>query len=146
MQNTFRRRLIFILLAASAIWVFLWYTHSLVERLENSSRRNCETIARLWAGVQYPLSVVGDNSGIMSCTVCGYPAEAVPGCSDRESLYCSFCGETTLFMKTYRFLPSERQDLIMSTRRLFADVVQRLDFPTIFADRQGYPQIRDADE
>lgn len=143
MQNTFRRRLVFILLSAAAIWIFLWYTHSLVDRLNHTSRRNCETIAKLWAGVQYPLSIVGDESGIMSCTVCGYPEEPPPGSASRDSLLCSRCQDTTLFIRTFRLMPDERQDIIISTRRLFADIVQRLDFPTVFSDLRGYPQIVD---
>lgn len=143
MHNTFRRRLVFILLASVSIWIFLWYTHSLVERLNNSSRRNCETIARLWAGVQYPLSVVGDSSGIMSCSVCGSPGEYAAGGPARDSLYCVSCEETTLFIRTWRLLPAEREDIIVSTRRLFAEIVDRLDFPTIFSDAYGYPQIVD---
>ena len=143
MHNTFRRRLVFILLASVSIWVFLWYTHSLVERLNDSDRRNCETIARLWAGVQYPLSMVGDSSGIMSCTVCGSPYEAPFVAAERESLFCSSCGKTTLFIRTLRLRPAERQDIIVSTSRLFADVVNRLEFPTIVSDGNGYPQIVD---
>ena len=143
MHNTFRRRLVFILMASVSIWVFLWYTHSLVERLEESGRKNCETIARLWAGVQYPLSMIGDSSGIMSCTICGSPSEFPYSSVDRESLFCTPCGETTLFIRTLRLLPAEREDIVFSTRRLFADVVNRLDFPTIFSDRYGYPQIVD---
>lgn len=143
MHNTFRRRLVFILLALVTVWVFLWYTHSLVERLNRSDRKNCETIARLWAGVQYPLSIVGDDSGIMSCTVCGSPASIHRAISDRDSLFCSACGEKTLFIRTLRLLPEERQSIIDSTRRLFADIVNRLDFPTVFSDKSGYPQIVD---
>lgn len=143
MHNTFRRRLAFILLASVSIWIFLWYTHSLVDRLNDSDRRNCETIARLWAGVQYPLSVVGDGSGIMSCTVCGSPAESPFTSADRDSLFCSSCEEKTLFIRTLRLLPAEREDIIISTRRLFAEVVNRLDFPTIFSDVSGHPQIVD---
>lgn len=141
MHNTFRRRLVFIILAALSIWVFLLYTHSLVDRLESASRRNCETIARLWAGVQYPLSMIGDPQGIMSCTVCGSPGEFHG--QESELRFCSACGDTTLYIRTARLLPEEREDIIVSTRRLFADVVNRLDFPTIFSDKYGHPQIVD---
>ncbi len=51
------------MLATMVIWAFLWYSHSVVEKLNRTSRRNCETIARLWAGVQYPLSLVGAPEG-----------------------------------------------------------------------------------
>ncbi len=143
MHNTFRRRLAFILLASVSIWIFLWYTHSLVDRLNDSDRRNCETIARLWAGVQYPLSMIGDSTGIMSCTVCGTPTESPFATDDRDSLFCPVCEEKTLFIRTLRLLPAEREDIIITTRRLFADVVNRLDFPTVFSDGSGHPQIVD---
>jgi len=143
MHNTFRRRLVLIVAAACASWVFLWYTHSLVDRLNNASRRNCETIARLWAGVQYPLSVVGDGSKILSCSRCGNPGGLVSEYGESESMFCSVCSESTLFIPTSRLLVEERHDLIVSTRRLFGDIASRLDFPTIFSDEIGYPQIAD---
>lgn len=143
MHNTFRRRLIFILLAALAIWVFLWYTYSLVERLSRDSRRNCETIALLWAGVQYPLSVVSDQRGLMTCSECGhseFPGQ-IPVAEERR--YCPVCGDTTTFIRTDRLLPEEREDITRSTRHLFSEIVNRLDFPTIFVDSRGTPQIVD---
>jgi two-component system, sporulation sensor kinase D len=143
MHNTFRTRLLFAVFSIIAIWGFLWYTHSLVERLNRSARNNAQAIARLWAGVQYPLSIFGDQTGIMSCTVCGDPLKkAVPG-SPEESLYCPVCDDTTRFIETSRLLPWEREAVVLSTRMLFADLVQRLDFPTIFSDRRGNPQIVD---
>lgn len=141
MHNTFRRRIVFILFASITIWVFLWYTHNLVNKLNRSSRRDCETIAWLWAGVQYPLSVVGDNSGIMSCTECGYPVERQDYSVESDSLFCPECGVTRRFLHTARLLPGEEVEVVDFTRRLFGELVGRLDFPTIFADRENRPQI-----
>ena len=131
----------FILLASIAIWVFLWYTHDLVSKLNKSNKRDCETIAWLWAGVQYPLSIVGNEEGIMSCTVCGQPGERTSTVTESESLFCSSCGDTTLFIHTERLLPGERTEVTNFTRKLFSDLVRRLDFPTIFADNANNPQI-----
>ena len=141
MNNTFRRRVAFILFASVTIWVFLWYTHDLVNKLNKSNKRDCETIAWLWAGVQYPLSIVGDDSGIMSCTVCGHPTPRSDLSVESESLACPDCSETTLFIHTERLLPEERVEAVDFTRRLFADLVHRLDFPTVFADEENNPQI-----
>ncbi len=143
MQNTFRRRLAFILFAGITIWVFLWYTHDLVDKLESSNRKDCETIAWLWAGVQYPLSVVGDDLGIMSCTVCGFPTARANHSVETDSLFCVNCSETTSHIHTERLLPEERTEVIHFTRKLFGDLVTRLDFPTIFADVDNNPQIVD---
>ncbi len=143
MYNTFRRRIAFILVAAITIWVFIWYTHDLVNKLNKSNRRDCETIAWLWAGVQYPLSVIGETTGIMSCTECGFPVERTDLSLESESLFCPVCADTTRFIHTQRLLPQEREDVIYFTRRLFGDLVHRLDFPTIFADEHGNPQIVD---
>ncbi len=133
--------MIFVLFASITIWVFLWYTHGLVNKLNLSNKKDCETIAWLWAGVQYPLSVVGDESGIMSCTECGHPGERLNLFVESESLFCPFCNDTTLFIHTARLLPRERVEVIDFTRRLFGDLVNRLDFPTIFADMDNNPQI-----
>ena len=141
MHNTFRRRVFFILLATVAIWFFLWYSHSLVERLNQADKQNCETIARLWAGVQYPLSIVGDGSSIMSCSVCGSPYGVATEGFESDSFFCSVCGETRFFIRTDRMLISERNNLVAYTRNLFSDLVSRLRFPTIFSDMNGYPQI-----
>jgi signal transduction histidine kinase len=141
MHNAFRRRIAFVLFAGITIWVFLWYTHDLVSRLNESNRKDCETIAWLWAGVQYPLSVVGDGFGINSCSVCGYPHERNDLSLESEFVFCPVCGDTTLFIHTARLLPQEREEVIDFTRRLFGDLVHRLDFPTIFADVHDSPQI-----
>ncbi len=141
MRNTFRRRLAFILFASITIWVFLWYTHDLVKKLNKSNQKDCETIAWLWAGVQYPLSIVGDESGLMSCTVCGHPAQRTSSIIESESLFCSSCADTTLFIHTQRLLPNEQTRVINFTRGLFRELVNRLDFPTIFADKSNNPQI-----
>jgi len=141
MHNTFRRRIAFILLATIAIWAFLWYTNDLVDKLNQSSRKDCETIARLWAGVQYPLSFIGNSSGLLSCTACGHPEARSNTALESDSLFCPSCSETRLFIHTSRLLPDERDDIIASTRRLFAELVNRLDFPTIFADIDSVPQI-----
>ncbi len=145
MHNTFRRRLLFILFATITIWAFLWYSHSVVEKLNISGRRNCETIARLWAGVQYPLSLMGNPRGILSCSECGNPAGIAPEGTTDSLLFCGFCQDTTRFVVTSRLLPGERQEVLNSTRRLFADVTSRLDFPTVFSDDVGYPQIVDGE-
>jgi signal transduction histidine kinase len=141
MRNVFRRRIVFILFASMAIWVFLWYTHGLLNKLNESNRKDCETIAWLWAGVQYPLSVAGDELGIMSCTRCGYPGKRYEPGVDSESLYCPVCGDTILFIQTQRLLKDERAEVINFTRRLFGDLVNRMEFPTIFADANNNPQI-----
>jgi two-component system, sporulation sensor kinase D len=120
--------------------VFLLYTHDLVNQLNQSSRNRCETIARLWAGVQYPLSFIGNDSGLMSCTVCGNSLERL-NTAESDSLFCSSCEGTERFIHTSRLLPGEREDIVTSTRRLFAELVTRLDFPTIFADADNVPQI-----
>lgn len=121
----------------------MWYTHDLVKKLNQSNRKDCETIAWLWAGVQYPLSVVGDESGIMSCTACGYPIKRLDISLESDSFFCPVCGDTTLFIHTLRLLPEERIKVIDFTRKLFGDLVNRLDFPTIFADENNNPQIVD---
>ncbi len=141
MRNTFRRRIVFILFASMAIWTFLWYTHDLVNKLNESNRKDCETIAWLWAGVQYPLSIAGDELGIMSCNQCGHPGKTFEPGVESEFMYCPVCGDTTLFIHTARLLPQERVEVIDFTRRLFGDLVNRLEFPTIFADANNNPQI-----
>lgn len=143
MHNTFRRRIVFILFASITIWVFLWYTHDMVKKLNRSNSKDCETIAWLWAGVQYPLSIVGDESGIFSCSVCGYPIMRGDSSVESDSLFCPECNDTTPFVHTARLLPEEREEVVDFTRRLFGDLVNRLDFPTIFADAYSNPQIVD---
>ncbi|MCK5034883.1 MAG: HAMP domain-containing histidine kinase [Candidatus Sabulitectum sp.] len=145
MHNTFRRRMAFVLFASIVIWVFLWYSHDLVNKLNQSNKKDCETIAWLWAGVQYPFSIIGDEAGIMSCTVCGYPHERVDLSVERSLLLCPICSDSTVFIHTARLLPAEREEVINFTRRLFGDLVNRLDFPTIFADLDNNPQIADGE-
>ncbi len=145
MHNTFRRRLAFILFASITIWVFLWYKHNLVKELNRSNRKDCETIAWLWAGVQYPLSFVGDESGLFCCSECGFAIRRVDQNLESDSLFCSNCNKNTLFLHTVRLLPEEREEVIQFTQHLFGDLVTRLDFPTIFSDRGGYPQIADGE-
>ncbi|MCK5841170.1 MAG: HAMP domain-containing histidine kinase [Candidatus Sabulitectum sp.] len=145
MHNTFRRRMVFVLFASIVIWVFLWYSHDLVNQLNQSNKKDCETIAWLWAGVQYPFSIIGDEAGVMSCTVCGYPRERIDLSVERSLLFCPICSDSTIFIHTARLLPSEREEVIDFTRRLFGDLVTRLDFPTIFADQDNNPQIADGE-
>ncbi len=133
------------MLATMVIWAFLWYSHSVVEKLNRTSRRNCETIARLWAGVQYPLSLVGAPGGILSCSLCGNPIGTAPEGVADSLLFCEFCSDTTRFVVTSRLMPGERREILVSTRRLFAEVTSRLDFPTVFSDDVGYPQIVDGE-
>ncbi len=89
------------------------------------------------------MSIVGDESGIMSCTECGHPSERLDLSLESESLFCLVCADTTRFIHTVRLLPQERVEAIDFTRRLFGDLVNRLDFPTIFADENNVPQIVD---
>ncbi|MEA3266628.1 MAG: HAMP domain-containing sensor histidine kinase, partial [Candidatus Fermentibacteria bacterium] len=88
---------------------------------------------------------ISDEAGIMSCTVCGYPHERVDLSVERSVLYCPVCTDSTVFIHTARLLPSEREEVINFTRRLFGDLVTRLDFPTIFADLDNNPQIADGE-
>lgn len=141
---TFRRRLLLIVLATLASWILVWYTHTLVERLRHSNRIANETIAWFWAGIQYPLSYIAGREGLSVCTECGYSVSLSEAAQvTRVTNYCPDCRRITVFVYTSELTGEERREVLNISRRLYADLVNRLPYSIIFTDNQGLPQVVD---
>lgn len=124
------------------VWVFFYYSFDLVNRLREARTRSNETIAWFWAGSQVPLSILADMGMLYVCRECGatYPAYSFGGDATVTG-FCKECGRVTK-----RFFVSvggveEREQLLSGIRRLFRELVERLDYTTVLTDREMTPQI-----
>lgn len=141
---TFRRRLFLIILATLALWLMLWYTHNLVERLRLSGRVANETVAWFWAGIQYPLSFIAGREGLSVCIECGYsqPLEKLPE-ETHVPIYCPQCHRMTRFVTTSELNAEQRREVHRMARKLYSDLVNRLPYSIVFTDNTGFPQVVD---
>jgi signal transduction histidine kinase len=138
----FGRRLMPIFLGVVLIWVFLWYSHDLVSRLEETRTRANETIAWFWAGTQVPLSSFANSLDIAVCTECGNTLSMVsslePSPVDR---FCTTCGRITHWLVITPPDAEERMLLFRNTTALFQELVQRLEYTTILSDTLLVPMV-----
>ncbi len=124
------------------VWVFFYYSFDLVNRLREARTRSNETIAWFWAGSQVPLSTLADMGMMHVCSECGatYPAYSF---SDETPVtgFCKECGRITkwFFVSVGGF--EEREQLLSGIRRLFRELVERLDYTTVLTDSDMMPQI-----
>ena len=88
-SRKFSSRIVLLVISAVLIWVFLLHSHSLVRRLQKTSRAANETIAWFWAGTQVPLSIVAVNATMGICSECGHSERILSEISDSLTLYCS---------------------------------------------------------
>jgi signal transduction histidine kinase len=139
-MTTLRSRLWLMAAAGLLIWLFLFYSHSLVSRLEETNRQANETIAWFWAGTQIPFSLVVSNSSQAVCSECGQTRPYFGEARRFESL-CSACGSTTRWLAVSRWSEEERQQVLDLTRGLFRRLVGRLQYSTVLTDEEGMPQI-----
>ncbi|HOA05311.1 MAG TPA: HAMP domain-containing sensor histidine kinase [Candidatus Fermentibacter daniensis] len=133
-------RVAVLLLAGMLAWVFLFYSHSLVNRLEASNRLSNETIARFWAGTQVPFSMILEDRRIAVCSGCGSSMNFATQ-SDELMRYCEICDEVTRWHVVDRWTGDERDKILGHTRYLFRDLIARLNYTTILSDRDMVPQI-----
>lgn len=124
------------------VWMFFYYSFDLVSRLREARREANETIAWFWAGSQVPLSTLAEVGMNYVCSECGttYPAFRFdPG--GETSGYCQHCGKVTkwYFVSFEGYM--ERDQLLLSIRTLFRDLVERLDYQTVLTDEQMRPQV-----
>ncbi len=142
MTNFFRSRLLLLVMFGALAWVFLFYSHDLVRRLEENNRTANETIAWFWAGTQIPFTLILEDKRIAVCGGCGTTLHSAPvhGSFVR---YCSVCDSVTTWHAVDRWTPEERARIIDRTRDLFSRLVDRLGYTTILTDRDMTPQIVD---
>jgi hypothetical protein len=135
-----RSRLGLLLVSVVLAWIFLFYSHNLVNRLEETNRRANETIAWFWAGTQIPLSVIVENQRQAVCSGCGTSRE-YNGPAQRFTAPCLVCGARTTWFAVPRWSEAERELVLESTRALFRRLVSQVDYSTVLSDASGNPQI-----
>lgn len=137
-----RTRLLPLFVMVILVWFFFYYSFDLVSRLRQARTKANETIAWFWAGSQVPLSSLADLGSMYICSECGsnYPAYGF----NRDSTitgYCQSCSRVTKWFHVSVEGFMEREQLLSGIRRLFRDLVERLDYSTILTDRQMNPQV-----
>ncbi|MCK5115773.1 MAG: hypothetical protein KAR44_04185 [Candidatus Aegiribacteria sp.] len=137
-----RTRLFPLFVVIVLIWVFFYYSYSLVSRLREARTNANETIAWFWAGAQVPMSRLAELGLMYVCSGCGSTTPVYGFESDSSiTRFCQECGS----VKEWYFVTmegiEERQRLFQRTRRLFKDLVERLDYTTILSDTNMVPQV-----
>jgi signal transduction histidine kinase len=140
-RRNFSSRMVLLVVSAVLIWAFLLHSHSLVGRLQETSRSANETIAWFWAGTQVPLSIVAVNATMGVCSRCGYSDRLPPDAADTLHRYCPVCREPTLWFRVDRWTPEENEMVVRATRQLFRTLVERIDYPTVFSNSEMIPQV-----
>lgn len=136
-----RYRLLFGLLLLVLALAFVIYTHSLVERLRDTSRKANETIAWFWASAQVPLTEIIRDRSRMVCSDCGAVRDIQGVQEDSIYNYCEYCGRNTWWFVVSRWSDTERDAMVGRTRALFRNLISRLDYPTVMTDADMRPQI-----
>lgn len=137
-----RTRLFPLFVIIALVWVFFYYSYSLVSRLRDARSSANETIAWFWAGAQVPMSRLAELGMMYVCSECGSTTPAYGFESDSSiTRFCQECG----FLTEWYFVSvegiEERERLFIRTRRLFNDLVKRLDYTTILSDTNMIPQV-----
>ncbi len=124
------------------VWVFFYYSYSLVSRLREARVNANETIAWFWAGAQVPMSRLAELGMMYVCSGCGSTTPAYGFESDSSiTRFCQECGLVTEWYFVSMEGIEERERLFYRTRRLFKDLVNRLDYTTILSDTDMVPQV-----
>lgn len=124
------------------VWVFFYYSYSLVSRLREARSGANETIAWFWAGAQVPMSRLAELGMMYVCSGCGSASPAYGFESDSSKMYfCSECGTVTEWYFVSIGGIEERERLFRRTRDLFKELVERLDYTTILSDTDMVPQV-----
>jgi signal transduction histidine kinase len=138
----FGRRLVPVFTGVVLIWIFLWYSHDLVARLQETRARANETIAWFWAGTQVPLSSFAQSADIAVCTECGTALPTtIPASSSPLDRLCTNCERITRWVIITPPDAKERQRLVQNTTALFHELVQRLEYTTILTDTLLVPMV-----
>ena len=137
-----RTRLLPLFVVIVLIWVFFYYSYSLVSRLRETRANANETIAWFWAGAQVPMSRLAELGMMYVCSGCGATTPA-HGLESGASLtrFCQECGQVNEWYFVTMEGIDERQRLFQRTRRLFKDLVERLDYTTVLSDTDMVPQV-----
>lgn len=142
-KNIFRVRIVFFLVAIILIWIFLWYSHSLVRRLEETRTNANETIARFWAGIQSPLVLYKEEPDIIVCSQCGSYISIGDSQSDSIiSCRCATCNEMTDWF-VVKIGSTKRDSVISNTIDLFQELIKNLEYTSILTDSFRIPQVID---
>ncbi len=139
---SFRTRFLPLLAVIVLVWVFFYYSFNMVSRLTEARENANETIAWFWAGSQVPMSRVSELGMMYVCSGCGSTMPAFGFESDTVvTNFCHKCGEfTTWYLVSLGGL-EEREQAFQRTRRLFSELVERLDYTTILSDTDMVPQV-----
>ncbi len=137
-----RTRLFPLVVVIVLVWAFFYYSYSLVSRLRETRTNANETIAWFWAGAQVPMSRLAELGMVYVCSGCGSTTPAYAFESDTSiTRFCQECG----CINEWYFVSiegiEERQRLFNRTRRLFKELVERLDYTTILSDTDMIPQV-----
>jgi len=137
-----RTRLFPLFVVIILVWVFFYYSYSLVSRLREARANANETIAWFWAGAQVPMSRLAELGMMYVCSGCGSTTSAYGFESDSSmTRFCQECGGVTKWYFVSIEGIEERQRLFQRTRRLFKDLVERLDYTTILSDTDMIPHV-----
>ncbi|MBN2587473.1 MAG: hypothetical protein JXA64_04870 [Candidatus Fermentibacteraceae bacterium] len=137
-----RTRILTLFMMIVLIWLFFFYSSDVVSRLRQARTKANETIAWFWAGSQVPLSSLADIGMTYICSECGttYPTYSFNPDTSITG-YCQTCGKVTewYFISFEGF--RDREQLLMTIRKLFRDLVERLDYTTLLTDTEMRPQV-----
>ncbi|NOQ21134.1 MAG: hypothetical protein GQ565_00605 [Candidatus Aegiribacteria sp.] len=137
-----RTRLLPLFVVIVLVWVFFYYSYSLVSRLREARVNANETIAWFWAGAQVPMSRLAELGMMYVCSGCGSIIPAYGFESDSSiTRFCQECGQVNKWYFVTMEGIEERRRLFQRTRRLFKDLVERLDYTTILSDTNMVPQV-----
>ncbi|MCK4806421.1 MAG: hypothetical protein KAT09_02180 [Candidatus Aegiribacteria sp.] len=137
-----RTRLLPLFVVIVLVWIFFYYSYGLVSRLRETRASANETIAWFWAGAQVPMSRLAELGMIYVCSGCGSTTPAYGFESDSsKTSFCQECGLVTEWYFISMEGIEERERLFHRTRRLFKDLVERLDYTTILSDKDMIPQV-----
>lgn len=137
-----RSRLLPLFAVIALVWVFFYYSFSLVSRLREARANANETIAWFWAGSQVPMSRLAELGTIYVCSECGSTSPAYGFESDSTVMnFCPKCGEITEWYLVSLEGIEEREQLFQRTRDLFGELVERLDYTTVLSDTDMVPQV-----
>jgi len=131
-----------LLVVGILIWLFFWYSHSLVTRLRETRASANETIAWFWAGTQVPLSMFAEVGTVTVCSSCGNTGPSLSSRTSGDMLkYCEVCDSTTVWFIVSIMEEQERRLLFRRTSDLFQELVSRLEYVTVLTDTLMRPQV-----
>ncbi len=137
-----RTRFLTLLVMLVFVWLFFYYSFSLVNRLKDARAKANETIAWFWAGSQVPLSCLSEMGMVYVCSGCGAtrPAHGFDSGSYTRR-YCEKCGKVTKWYFVSLEGYEERQRMLNFIKKLFSELVERLEYPTVLTDADMMPQV-----